>query len=251
VGDEPPPGRSDDAEATLMAILEVSDVSSGYAGEDVIHGLSFHVDVGEAVTIIGSNGAGKSTLFRAIVSMLKVSTGTIVFDGVDTTNTATHKIARMGLAYVPAERHLFPQMSVSDNLALGAFPHHPDHETEALVFEVFPRLAERRKQDAGTMSGGEQQMLAVARALMSSPKVLMLDEPTTGLAPRLAREAYEALAKLRDAGLTLVVAEQQVPLALKLASRGYVLENGHFELEGTSEALAGNPDVQRAYLGVA
>ena len=234
-----------------MPILDVRGVSAGYAGENVIHDLSFSVEEGEAVTIIGSNGAGKSTLFRAVVSMLKATTGTVTFDGADTTNLATHKVSRLGLAYVPAERHLFPQMSVMENLSLGAFPGKPDPERAELVFEVFPRLAERKRQDAGTMSGGEQQMLAVARALMSKPKVLMLDEPTTGLAPRLAREAYLALAKLRDAGLTLVVAEQQVPLALDLASRGYVLENGHFELAGTSDELAGNPDVQRAYLGVA
>jgi branched-chain amino acid transport system ATP-binding protein len=234
-----------------MPILDVRGVSAGYAGENVIHDLSFSVEEGEAVTIIGSNGAGKSTLFRAVVSMLKATTGTVTFDGADTTNLSTHKVSRLGLAYVPAERHLFPQMSVMENLSLGAFPGKPDPERAELVFEVFPRLAERKKQDAGTMSGGEQQMLAVARALMSKPKVLMLDEPTTGLAPRLAREAYLALSKLRDAGLTLVVAEQQVPLALDLASRGYVLENGHFELAGTSDELAGNPDVQRAYLGVA
>lgn len=234
-----------------MSLLSVQGLSAGYAGEDVIHDISFHVEEGEAVTIIGSNGAGKSTLFRAIVSMLKVTSGTVTFAGADTTNVATHKISRSGLAYVPAERHLFPQMSVHENLLLGSFPHKPEPTREEFIFEVFPRLAERRKQDAGTMSGGEQQMLAVARALMSQPKVLMLDEPTTGLAPRLAREAYEALGKLRDAGLTLVVAEQQVPLALELASRGYVLEDGHIELEGTTEELAGNPDVQRAYLGVA
>jgi branched-chain amino acid transport system ATP-binding protein len=142
-------------------------------------------------------------------------------------------------------------MTVHENLLLGAYPSKPDAEREDFIFEVFPRLAERRRQDAGTMSGGEQQMLAVGRALMSQPKLLMLDEPTTGLAPRLAREAYDALARLRDAGLTLVVAEQQVPLALGLASRGYVLENGRIELGGTSDELAGNPDVQRAYLGVA
>ncbi len=225
-----------------MSLLEVRDVSAGYAGEDVVHEISFEVAHGEAITIIGSNGAGKSTLFRAVVSML---------DGTDITSMPTYQISRRGLAYVPAERHLFPQMTVHENLLLGAFPDKPDRDREDFVFQVFPRLAERRKQDAGTMSGGEQQMLAVARALMSQPKVLMLDEPTTGLAPRLAREAYEALGRLRDAGLTLVVAEQQVPLALELASRGYVLENGRIELSGTTDELADNPDVQRAYLGVA
>ena len=234
-----------------MSLLEVRGVSAGYAGEDVVHDVSFEVAAGEAITIIGSNGAGKSTLFRAIVSLLTATSGTVTFAGDDITNRPTHKISRLGLSYVPAERHLFPQMTVHENLLLGAFPAKPDPEREEFIFEVFPRLAERRKQDAGTMSGGEQQMLAVARALMSQPKVLMLDEPTTGLAPRLAREAYQALARLRDAGLTLVVAEQQVPLALELASRGYVLENGRIELSGTSDELAGNPDVQRAYLGVA
>jgi branched-chain amino acid transport system ATP-binding protein len=234
-----------------VSLLEVAAVSAGYAGEDVVHDVSFEVAEGEAVTIIGSNGAGKSTLFRAIVSILAATGGTVTFGGRDITNVPTYKIARLGLAYVPAERHLFPQMTVVENLTLGAFPNKPDHDRIDLVFDVFPRLAERRKQDAGTMSGGEQQMLAVGRALMSKPTVLMLDEPTTGLAPRLAREAYEALATLRDGGLTLVVAEQQVPLALELASRGYVLENGRVELTGTSDELAGNPDVQRAYLGVA
>jgi branched-chain amino acid transport system ATP-binding protein len=234
-----------------MTLLDVRGVSAGYAGEDVVHEISFEVAQGEAITIIGSNGAGKSTLFRAVVSMLAVTHGSVTFDGTDITSMPTYKISRGGLAYVPAERHLFPQMTVHENLLLGAFPDKPDREREEFVFEVFPRLAERRKQDAGTMSGGEQQMLAVARALMSQPKVLMLDEPTTGLAPRLAREAYEALGRLRDAGLTLVVAEQQVPLALELASRGYVLENGRIELSGTTDELAGNPDVQRAYLGVA
>ncbi|MEO6651980.1 MAG: ABC transporter ATP-binding protein [Ilumatobacteraceae bacterium] len=234
-----------------MSLLTVDGVCAGYAGEDVVHGVSFDVAEGEAITIIGSNGAGKSTLFKAIVSMVRATAGTVTFDGQEITDLATHKVSRLGLSYVPAERHLFPQMTVHENLLLGAYPSKPDSAREALVFEVFPRLAERRKQDAGTMSGGEQQMLAVARALMSQPKVLMLDEPTTGLAPRLAREAYDALASLRDAGLTLVVAEQQVPLALGLASRGYVMENGRIELAGSSEELAGNPDVQRAYLGVA
>jgi branched-chain amino acid transport system ATP-binding protein len=234
-----------------VSLLEVRGVSAGYAGEDVVHDVSFDVAQAEAITIIGSNGAGKSTLFRAVVSLLDMSSGTVMLEGVDVTKLPTHKISRLGLAYVPAERHLFPQMSVHENLMLGAYPAKPDRQREEFIFEVFPRLAERRKQDAGTMSGGEQQMLAVARALMSQPKVLMLDEPTTGLAPRLAREAYEALARLREAGLTLVVAEQQVPLALELASRGYVLENGRIEMAGTSEDLAGNPEVQRAYLGVA
>jgi branched-chain amino acid transport system ATP-binding protein len=236
---------------TREGILSVGGLSAGYAGEHVVHDISLDVGAGEAITVVGSNGAGKSTLLKAIVGLLRGTTGAVWFDGSDVSRLATHRIARRGLAYVPAERHLFPHMTAAENLALGAFPGRPESGRAEVVFELFPRLAERRKQNAGTMSGGEQQMLAVGRALMSNPKVLMLDEPTTGLAPRLAVEAYHALARLRDAGLTLVVAEQQVPLALELASRGYVLENGRVELAGTSEELARNPDVQRAYLGVA
>jgi branched-chain amino acid transport system ATP-binding protein len=236
---------------TRGVILSVGGLSAGYAGEHVVHDISLDVGAGEAITVVGSNGAGKSTLLKAIVGLLRGTIGAVWFDGSDVSRLATHRIARRGLAYVPAERHLFPHMTAAENLALGAFPGRPESGRAEVVFELFPRLAERRKQNAGTMSGGEQQMLAVGRALMSNPKVLMLDEPTTGLAPRLAVEAYNALARLRDAGLTLVVAEQQVPLALELASRGYVLENGRVELAGTSEELARNPDVQRAYLGVA
>jgi branched-chain amino acid transport system ATP-binding protein len=236
---------------TPDAILRVQGLCAGYAGEHVVHDISFEVAEGEAITVIGSNGAGKTTLFRAIVGLLARSRGTVSFDGRDISKLGTHRVTRRGLAYVPAERHLFPHMTVAENLSLGAFRGRPGPEREAVVFELFPRLAERRRQQAGTMSGGEQQMLAVGRALMSEPKVLMLDEPTTGLAPRLAVEAYDALAKLRDAGMTLVIAEQQVPLALELASRGYVLENSRFELAGTSAELADNAQVQRAYLGVA
>jgi branched-chain amino acid transport system ATP-binding protein len=233
------------------AILRVDGLSAGYAGEYIVHDISFEVAEGEAITVIGSNGAGKSTLFKAIVGLLGSTEGTVSFDGADISRLSTHRITRRGLAYVPAERHLFPHMTVAENLALGAFPGRPESAREEVVFDLFPRLAERRRQDAGTLSGGEQQMLAVGRALMSNPKALMLDEPTTGLAPKLAIEAYHALAKLRDAGLTLVVAEQQVPLALDLASRGYVLENGRVDLAGTADDLAANPDVQRAYLGIA
>jgi branched-chain amino acid transport system ATP-binding protein len=239
------------SDASQDAILRVGRLSAGYAGEHIVHGVDLEVFEGEAITVIGSNGAGKTTLFKAIIGLLTGTRGTVSFDGSDISRLATHRIARRGLGYVPAERHLFPHMTVAENLALGAFPGRPAAAREEVVFGLFPRLAERRKQDAGTLSGGEQQMLAVGRALMSDPKVLMLDEPTTGLAPRLAIEAYRALAQLRDDGVTLVVAEQQVPLALDLASRGYVLENGRVDLAGTSQELARNPEVQRAYLGVA
>jgi branched-chain amino acid transport system ATP-binding protein len=232
-------------------VLEVSDLSAGYLGEDVVHQVSFSVAAGEVIAVIGSNGAGKTTLFRTVCGLRRPSRGTVTFDGETITGRRAHHIARRGLGYVPAERHLFPQMTVTENLDLGAYPKRPRAEHRALVFELFPRLAERRRQRAGTMSGGEQQMLAVGRALMADPRVLVLDEPTTGLAPRLAAEAYNALAALRGNGLTIVVAEQQVPLALDLADRGYVLENGRIQLTGSAAELAGNPDVQRAYLGVA
>jgi branched-chain amino acid transport system ATP-binding protein len=232
-------------------MLEVSGLSAGYLGENVVEGVDIGVGAGEAVAIIGSNGAGKTTLFRAVCGMVRVSVGHVRFDGKDITGRRTHRIARAGLAYVPAERHLFPGMSVRENLVLGAYPGRPDESTIDFVFELFPRLEERQQQRAGTLSGGEQQMLAVGRALTSRPRLLMLDEPTTGLAPKLAQIAYEALQVLRETGITLLVAEQQVPLALSLADRGYVLENGRIRLEGTSDDLERNPEVRRAYLGVA
>lgn len=232
-------------------MLEVSNLSAGYLGEPVVHGLTLAVQEAEAVTIIGTNGAGKTTFFRAICGILDVVEGSVHFDGSDVTGLPTHRLARAGLAYVPAERHLFPQMTVEENLALGAYPSRPDSSVQSMIWTLFPRLAERSRQRAGTMSGGEQQMLAVGRALMAKPRLLLLDEPTTGLAPNLAAEAYLALAELKSQGLTLLVTEQQVPLALSLCDRGYVLENGRFELAGTAAELAANPDVRRAYLGVA
>jgi branched-chain amino acid transport system ATP-binding protein len=232
-------------------MLEASGLAAGYLGENVVEGVDVQVAAGQAVAVIGSNGAGKTTLFRALCGLLPVSAGRVRFDGQDITGRPAHRIARAGLAYVPAERHLFPGMSVRENLLLGAYPRRPDPSAFELVLDLFPRLQERRKQPAGSLSGGEQQMLAVGRALMSRPRLLLLDEPTTGLAPKLARSAYEALKTLKETGVTLLVAEQQVPLALSLADRGYVLENGRIRLEGASEDLERNPDVRRAYLGVA
>ncbi len=232
-------------------MLEVSGLAAGYLGENVVEGVDVEVGAGQAVAIIGSNGAGKSTLFRAVCGLLPVAAGRVRFDGADITRRPTHHIARAGLAYVPAERHLFPGMSVRENLMLGAYPGRPDPSAERLVFDLFPRLNQRRGQPAGSLSGGEQQMLAVGRALMSRPRLLMLDEPTTGLAPKLAQSAYAALRVLKERGVTLLVAEQQVPLALSLADRGYVLENGRIRLQGASQDLARNSEVRRAYLGVA
>jgi branched-chain amino acid transport system ATP-binding protein len=231
-------------------MLEVSGLAAGYLGENVVDGVDVEVGAGQAVAIIGSNGAGKTTLFRALCGLLPVAAGRVRFDGRDVTGQPTHRVARAGLAYVPAERHLFPGMSVRENLLLGAYPKRPQAATEQLVFDLFPRLKERRGQPAGSLSGGEQQMLAVGRALMSRPRLLMLDEPSTGLAPKLARSAYEALRSLKQTGVTLLVAEQQVPLALSLADRGYVLENGRIRLQGAAAELERNPEVRRAYLGV-
>jgi branched-chain amino acid transport system ATP-binding protein len=231
-------------------MLEVSGLAAGYQGGDVIRDVDFHVDSGEAVMIIGSNGAGKTTLFRSVLGLLTPSSGAVRFEGSDILGLPAQRIARLGVGFVPAERRLFPRMTVQENLSLGAYPDRPDTETLNLVMDLFPRLAERRRQHAGTMSGGEQQMLAMGRALMAKPRLLVLDEPTTGLAPKLAAEAYEALGVLRGRGLTVLVAEQQVPLAMAFSDRGYVLENGVIELEGTSEALSRNPEVRRSYLGV-
>jgi branched-chain amino acid transport system ATP-binding protein len=228
----------------------VRRLAAGYQGGEVIRDVDFHVDSGEAVMIIGSNGAGKTTLFRSVLGLLTPSSGEVRFQGSEIVGMPAQRIARLGISFVPAERHLFPRMTVQENLYLGAYPGRPDHGTVGLVMDLFPRLAERRRQHAGTMSGGEQQMLAMGRALMAKPRLLVLDEPTTGLAPKLAAEAYQALGVLRERGLTVLVAEQQVPLAMAFSDRGYVLENGAIELEGTSEALADNPEVRRSYLGV-
>lgn len=232
-------------------MLEVKGLSAGYQGNDVVHDVTFHVSPGEAVMIIGSNGAGKTTLFRAICGLLLPSSGRVLFQDADITGIPAERIARLGMRFVSAERHLFPRMTVQENLLLGAYPRSPDSETMSVVLDLFPRLAERRKQHAGTMSGGEQQMLAVGRALMSKPRLIVLDEPSTGLAPLLAQATYDALAVLRQRGLTVLVAEQQVPLAMAFSDRGYVLENGFIRLQGTTEELAVNPEIRSAYLGVA
>ena len=231
-------------------MLDVKALSTGYGGNDVVHETSFNVDSGEVVMIIGSNGAGKTTLFRAISGLLPVSKGEVIFDGKKINGLAAEDISRLGMSFVPAERHLFPRMTVRENLVLGAFPNRPDPKTLESVLALFPRLEERLRQLAGTMSGGEQQMLAVGRALMAQPRLLVLDEPSTGLAPLLAQAAYEALGVLRQQGLTLLVAEQQVPLAMSISDRGYVLENGYIRLQGSSAELAANPEVRKAYLGV-
>jgi branched-chain amino acid transport system ATP-binding protein len=231
-------------------MLEVNGLSAGYQGNDVVHDVAFRVHQAEAVMIIGSNGAGKTTLFKTLCGLLSPSSGKVFFEGGDITGIPAERIARVGMRFVSAARHLFPRMTIEENLLLGAYPNKPEPETMSIVLDLFPRLAERWRQRAGTLSGGEQQMLAIGRALMSNPRLLVLDEPSTGLAPLVARAAYEALNVLRERGLTVLVTEQQVPLAMAFCDRGYVLENGFIRLEGTTEQLTANPAVRSAYLGV-
>ncbi|MDH3293349.1 MAG: ABC transporter ATP-binding protein [Acidimicrobiia bacterium] len=240
--------RPDQRDSSVL--LTVSGLCAGYLGEDVVHDVNLTVARGEAVAVIGSNGAGKTTMLKAICGLIGPSAGNIGFDGAELAGARAHLVVRAGMVYVPAERNLFPRMAVQENLYLGSYPKRPDLDRLELVFQTFPRLKERARQHAGTLSGGEQQMLAVGRALMSSPSLLVLDEPTTGLSPILAQEAYGALAALLQDGLTVLVAEQQVPLALDLAHRAYVLDHGRITLSGTSAELARDPAVRQAYLGV-
>jgi branched-chain amino acid transport system ATP-binding protein len=233
-------------------MLTVENLHVAHGESEAVRDVSMHIDPGEAVAIIGSNGAGKTTLLRAVCGLHRPAAGQVLYGGRNIAGMRAYKVARLGISYVPAERDLFPDMSVEENLSLGAYFKRERSNQLDFVFALFPILAQRSKQRAGTMSGGEQQMLAIGRALMSQPDLLILDEPTTGLAPVLAEEVYEALKDLHErSGLTIVVAEQQVPLALYLAGRAYVLEDGQVQLHGTSDELADNPEVQRAYLGVA
>ena len=231
-------------------MISVQGLSKYYGPQAAIKDLAFNIQRGEVIGFLGLNGAGKTTLFQALCGLLSPSSGKVLFEGNDITGLPAERIARLGMRFVSAARHLFPRMTVEEHLLLGAYPHKPPPKTMSIVPDLFPRLAERKGQRAGTMSGGEQQMLAVGRALMSNPRLLVLDEPSTGLAPLLARTAYEALSVLRQQGLTVLVTEQQVPLAMAFSDRGYVLENGFIRLEGTTKQLAANPAVRSAYLGV-
>ena len=231
--------------------LRVEGIEVAYGELPVLREVSLDVEGGEAVGVIGPNGAGKTTLFQAIVGRLRPRKGRILFDGLRLDGRPTHDIVRRGIVYIPAERDLFPQMTVLENLELGAFVNQkarPDRLR--FVFNLFPKLAERRGQRAETLSGGEQQMLSIARGVMAGPKVLLLDEPSTGLAPLLVAELYRQLSGLKEEGLTILLAEQQVPLALTFSDRAYVLENGSVKLSGASRELQGRPEIRRAYLGV-
>jgi branched-chain amino acid transport system ATP-binding protein len=235
-----------------MTLLELRGVTGGYGPVTVLRGLDLTVEQGEVAVILGANGAGKTTTLRAICGMLEDATGTITFAGDDISSLSTPSIARAGIAHVPQGRGTFGDLTVDENLRLGAIAR-SDDEIGADIerwYEMFPRLKERHAQLAGSMSGGEQQMLAISRALMSRPKLLLLDEPSLGLAPLITRDLFERLGEInRTEGLTMLVVEQNAGLALEIAQRGYVLETGSIVVGGTADELAMDEDVRKAYLG--
>ena len=232
-------------------LLEVNNINVYYGAIHAIKGISFSVDEGEIVTLIGANGAGKSTTLHTVSGLLRSKTGDITFDGKPIGHMAPHLIVKEGLAHVPEGRRIFQQMTVEENLEMGAFTQ-PNSTVEPgleQVYEQFPRLKERRFQIAGTLSGGEQQMLAMGRALMSKPKLLMLDEPSMGLAPILVEQIFEIIQQLHKAGTTILLVEQNAQMALSVADRAYVLETGRITLSGTGTELAQSDKVKKAYLG--
>jgi branched-chain amino acid transport system ATP-binding protein len=234
-----------------MALLEVRDIRTRYGAIEALKGVSLTVDAGEAVTLIGSNGAGKSTTLRSISGLTPARSGQIIFAGEDITRVPAHQIVSRGIALAPEGRHCFPRMTVRENLDLGAHRRRgPGVNADlARVYELFPVLAERERQKAGTMSGGEQQMLAIGRALMARPKLLMLDEPSLGIAPNLVQRIYQTIAEINSSGVAILLVEQNANYALDAASRGYVLETGRIALASDSASLREDPEVQRAYLG--
>ena len=236
----------------MASLLEVHDLSVAYGGVKAVTGVSFYVDAGELVCLIGANGAGKSSLLKALTGMVHVSHGTTKFQGKAITHLPSHDIVARGIALVPEGRGVFSRMTVEENLAMGAYTRQDQAEITAdlaQIFELFPRLFERRRQAAGTLSGGEQQMLAIGRALMSRPKLLLLDEPSMGLAPLMVQKIFETLRAVSKKGVTIFLVEQNAKLALEISHRGYVMESGKIILTDTSAALAINPEVRRAYLG--
>jgi branched-chain amino acid transport system ATP-binding protein len=231
-------------------MLKVDNINVYYDAIHAIKGVSLEVGEGEVVTLIGANGAGKSTILNTISGLLRSKTGEMSFMGERIDNMPPHKIVERGLAHVPEGRRIFMQMTVQENLDMGAFTQSTQiNETLEHVFKLFPRMKERRKQIAGTLSGGEQQMLAIGRALMSQPKLLMLDEPSMGLAPILVEQIFEIIEELHREGSTILLVEQNARMALSVADRAYVLETGKIALTGTGEELAQSDDIRRAYLG--
>ena len=235
----------------MEAILKVEGINVYYGAIHAIKDISFHVNEGEIVTLIGANGAGKTTTLQTISGLLRSKTGSILFRNQEISSIPPHKLVGQGLAQVPEGRRVFLQMSVQENLEMGAYTQSPAGVPQDLemVYELFPRLKERRTQVAGTLSGGEQQMLAMGRALMSHPRLLMLDEPSMGLAPLLVEQIFEIIQNLNKQGSTILLVEQNAQMALSIAHRGYVLETGKIVTTGTGEELIRSPEIKKAYLG--
>ena len=236
----------------MSKILEVNNMRFSYGSTEVIHGISFEVNTGEIVTIIGANGAGKSTTLKTVVGLQRASSGTIVYDGEDITHAKPQKLVQKGMRLVPEGRQIFPAHTVEENLLLGAYTE-PDRkkvrEKMMRVYQRFPRLEERREQTGGTLSGGEQEMLAIGRALMTDAKLIILDEPSLGLAPLIVAEVFDLPREISQDGVTILLVEQMANAALKISDRAYVLETGNIVLSGASEEIRTNPRVIEAYLG--
>ncbi len=235
-----------------MALLEVKDLKVNYGVIQAVKGVSFEVNEGEVIALIGANGAGKTTILHTLTGLLKAAEGTIIFEGKDITKIPGHKIVSMGMAHVPEGRRVFAQLSVYENLQMGAFTRSDKKEIEnnlKMVYERFPRLEERKNQLAGTLSGGEQQMLAMGRALMSNPKIILMDEPSMGLSPIFVEEIFNIIEKISSAGTTVLLVEQNAKKALGISDRGYVLETGNIVLEGDSSILLDDETIRAAYLG--
>lgn len=234
-------------------LIEVRDVAYSYNGSAAVRSVSFHVDAGEVVALIGSNGAGKSTTMKMVAGILRPLHGNIFLEGADISGFRCHQIVQRGVTLVPEGRRIFPRMTVLENLQLGAYVsrarHHAAQSLER-VFEFFPKLVERQNQFAGSMSGGEQQMLAIARGLMSQPRILILDEPSLGLMPTMVEQLFDLVLQIRAEGLSVLLVEQNAYQTLEIADRAYVLENGHTTLEGSGAALIGNDYVRKAFLGL-
>ena len=232
-------------------MLEIKNLTVNYGVIGALHGISFSIQRGDIVTLIGGNGAGKTTTLRAISGLVKAASGEVIYEGANITNTPAHKLVARGLAHVPEGRMIFANLTVMENLRMGAYLRRDDFQPELeYVFNIFPRLKERVGQVSGTLSGGEQQMLAIGRALMSKPKFLMLDEPSLGIAPLLVKTIFEKIVEInREQGITILLVEQNANLALEISKYGYVLETGRIILQDSATALRQDPKVQSAYLG--
>ena len=235
-----------------MSLLEIKNLEVFYGVIQALKGISFNVDEGEIITLIGANGAGKTTTMQSVIGLIPKKGGTVTYDGKDITHTPAHKLVGLGMAQVPEGRRVFQELTVYENLLMGAFLNKDKKavkEDIEKIYNLFPRLCERKGQIAGTLSGGEQQMLAMGRALMSKPKLLMLDEPSMGLSPLLVDEVFEIIKDFRDSGTTILLVEQNANKALDVCDRAYVLENGKIVLSGTGKELAQSDSVKKAYLG--